>query len=309
MSALAALYDSWVAQMAARPDMSIDEIRGLFEQWGDVTTEPDGVEYAPADAGGIPALWAIPQGAAPGRVLLCFHGGGYALGSPQSHRKLFGHFAAAFGCRALVIDYRRAPEHIHPAQVEDAVQAYRWLIDEQGFAPEHVLFVGDSAGGALAISAMLKARDSGLPLPAGSIPMAPYLDTEARGESYVTNGEIDRLGSRDTTLAFMPVFLGPEGDLHDPLANPLHADVAGLPPMLVQVGGQDVLLDDSKAFCEKVKAAGGEVSLEIEPTGQHVYQFEAGNSPAADAAIRRAAAWGRARLGLTQDAAADRGRA
>lgn len=305
MSALAALYDSWVAQMTARPDMALDEVRVLFEQWGDVTAEPEGVDYAPADAGGIPALWAIPEGAAPGHVLLCFHGGGYALGSPQSHRKLYGHFARAFGCRALVIDYRRAPEHVHPAQVDDAVSAYRWLIGELGVAPDHVLFVGDSAGGALAISAMLKARDSGLPLPAGAIPMAPYLDTEARGESYVANDALDRLGSRDATLAFMPVFLGPDGDPHDPLANPLHADLPGLPPLLVQVGGHDVLLDDSRAFCDRARAAGADVSLEIEPGGQHVYQFEAGNCPVADAAIRRAAAWGRARLGLapgrTQD--------
>jgi monoterpene epsilon-lactone hydrolase len=298
MSALASLYDSWVAQMSARPDMPFDEIRALFDQWGDVTTEPDGVEYLEGAADGIPALWAVPQGAAPDAVLLCFHGGGYALGSIHSHRKLYGHFAKAFGCRALIIDYRRAPEHVHPAQVEDAVRAYRWLIEDQGLSPADILFVGDSAGGALSISSMLLARDRGLPMPAGAIPMAPYLDTEAKGESYVTNGEVDRLGSRDATLAFIPVFLGPDGDPHDPLASPLHADLAGLPPMLIQVGGHDVLLDDSRAFYEKAKAASLEVALEIDPGMQHVYQFEAGNCPVADAAIRRAADWGRQRLGL-----------
>jgi len=298
MSALASLYDSWVAQMSARPDMPLEEIRGLFDQWGDVTAEPGGVEYVEGAASGIPALWAVPEGAVPDRVLLCFHGGGYALGSIESHRKLYGHFAKAFGCRALIIDYRRAPEHVHPAQVEDAVQAYRWLIEDQGLNPSHVLFVGDSAGGALSISALLLARDRGLPLPAGAVPMAPYLDTEAKGESYVANAEVDRLGSREATLAFIPVFLGPEGNPHDPLANPLHAELSGLPPMLIQVGGHDVLLDDSRAFYAKAKAAGLAITLEIDADMQHVYQFEAGNCAVADAAIRRAAEWGRKRLGL-----------
>ncbi|WP_324741384.1 alpha/beta hydrolase [Tsuneonella sp. CC-YZS046] len=298
MSALASLYDSWVAQMSARPDMPLEEIRGLFDQWSDVTAEPEGVEYVEGAASGIPALWAVPAGAVPDRVLLCFHGGGYALGSIHSHRKLYGHFARAFGCRALIIDYRRAPEHVFPAQVEDTVLAYRWLIEGQGFAPEHVLLVGDSAGGALCISTLLLVRDRGLPLPAGAIPMAPYLDTEAKGGSYVSNAELDRLGSREATLAFIPVFLGPEGDPHDPLANPLHADLSGLPPMLIQVGGHDVLLDDSRAFFEKAKAAGLDVALQVDPDMQHVYQFEAGNCPVADAAIRRAAEWGRKRLGL-----------
>ncbi len=298
MSALASLYDSWVAQMSARTDMPLEEIRGLFDQWGDVTAEPGGVEYVEGAASGIPALWAVPEGAVPDRVLLCFHGGGYALGSIESHRKLYGHFAKAFGCRALIIDYRRAPEHVHPAQVEDAVQAYRWLIEDQGLNPSHVLFVGDSAGGALSISALLLARDQGLPLPTGAVPMAPYLDTEAKGESYVANAEVDRLGSREATLAFIPVFLGPEGNPHDPLANPLHAELSGLPPMLIQVGGHDVLLDDSRAFYAKAKAAGLDITLEIDADMQHVYQFEAGNCAVADAAIRRAAEWGRKRLGL-----------
>lgn len=300
MSRLASLYQSWVDQMAARPDMPLEDVRALFDQWGDVTAEPEGVSYEDADIDGMAALWAIPEKASVGCALLCFHGGGYALGSIQSHRKLYGHFARAFGCPAVIIDYRRAPEHAHPAQVEDAVRAYRWLIGDQGFVPGKVLFVGDSAGGALSISSLLLARDSGLPLPAGAIPMAPYLDTEAKGESYVTNDAHDRLGSRDATLAFIPVFLGPDGDPHDPLANPLFADLTGLPPMLIQVGGHDVLLDDSRAFAAKAREAGVDVTLEIDPDMQHVYQFEAGNCAVADAAIARAAEWGRARLGLTE---------
>lgn len=297
MEGLAALYDRWVNAMAGDPDMPMEQIRALFDEWGDVTTEPDGVDYEEDEIADMRALWAKPDGGDADRVLLCFHGGGYALGSIESHRKLYGHFARAFACSALIIDYRLAPEHPHPAQVEDATAAYRALIDTRGFAPDKVMLIGDSAGGALAITAMLRARDLGLPLPAASIPMAPYLDTEAKGQSYIDNAELDRLGSRDSTLAFMPVFLGPEGNLHDPLANPLHADLAGLPPMLIQVGGHDVLLDDARAFAERARAAGCDVTLEVDPDMQHVYQFEAGNNPVADAAIRRAAAWGRARTG------------
>ncbi len=299
MSALAALYDRWVAAMAAEPEMPMEGVRALFEQWGDVTAEPDGIRYEEQDVDGMAALWAIPDVAATDRALLCLHGGGYALGSMRSHRKLYGHFAKAFGCPALIIDYRRAPEHVHPAQVEDAVKAYRWLLESRNIHSSRILFVGDSAGGALAITALLHARESGLPMPAGSIPMAPYLDGEAKGESYATNAEVDRLGSRESTLAFYPVFLGPEGDLADPLANPLHADLSGLPPLLIQVGGHDVLLDDSRAFYEKAKAAGIDVTLQVEPEMQHVYQFEAGNCPKADAAIRRAAEWGRSLLDNT----------
>ena len=297
MSALARLYDSWVAAMEAQPDMPIEGVRALFDQWGDVTAEPAGVTYEAADVAGMAALWALPEVPVDARaVLLCFHGGGYALGSIHSHRKLYGHFARATGCRALIIDYRRAPEHTHPAQVQDAAAAYRHLLEEAGVPSEKVLFVGDSAGGALAISAMLLARDQGLPMPAGSIPMAPYLDTGAEGESYVTNAELDRLGSREATLAFIPVFLGPEGDPHDPLASPLRADLSGLAPLFVQVGGHDVLLDDARSFCAKAQAAGCDVTLEIDPGMQHVYQFEAGNCAIADAAIARAAHWARARL-------------
>jgi acetyl esterase/lipase len=298
MSALARLYDRWVAAMAADPAMPIEGVRALFDQWGDVTAEPDGVSYQAADVAGMAALWAVPEAMADAQAMvLCFHGGGYALGSLHSHRKLYGHFARALGCRALIIDYRRAPEHTHPAQVEDAVSAYRFLLESEGVPPGKILFAGDSAGGALAISALLLARTQGLPMPAGSIPMAPYLDTEAKGESYVANAELDRLGSREATLAFIPVFLGPDGDPHDALANPLCADLAGLPPMLIQVGGHDVLLDDSRAFAAKAHEAGVDVTLEIDPEMQHVYQFEAGNCNVADAAIARAGNWGRARLG------------
>lgn len=298
MCALADLYQSWAESMQARPDMSIGDIRDLFEHWGDVTGEPGGVDYIEDDAGGIACMWANPKGGARDRVLLCMHGGGYALGSMYSHRKLYGHFAKAFGVRALIVNYRRAPEHLHPGPLDDVVSVYQWLLTNDKIAPENIIFLGDSAGGALAISTMLRARERGLPLPAAAISLAPYLDVEATGASYEINANKDKLGSREATLAFVSVFLGPDGNRKDPLANPLLADLKGLPPMLLQVGGDDVLLDDSKAFLAKAQASGVDVTLEIEPDMQHVYHFLAGASPEADAAVWRAAAWGRTKINL-----------
>jgi acetyl esterase/lipase len=289
--ALEALYADWRRTIDTAPDTPLADIRAMFEHWGDVTAEPAGVSYHEIEAGGRPALWAIPDNCAADRVLLCLHGGGYVLASMRSHRKLYGHIARAVGCRALIPEYRRAPEHPHPAQVTDVVQAYDWLLSSEGISPEHVAFVGDSAGGALAITALLLARDRGMQLPAASVPIAPYVDTEALGASYVTNATHDRLGARDATLAFMALFLGENGDRHDPLANPLRADLRGLPPMLVQVGGHDVLVDDSRQFHERARAHGVDVILEIAPGQQHVFHFMAGSDQAADAAIARIAAW------------------
>lgn len=297
MTSLAELYASWRATIDASPNMPLDDIRDLFEHWGDVTREPGGVDYVEDDLGSFRALWARPKEGSRGHILLCLHGGGYVLGSMYSHRKLYGHFAKAVGCDALIVDYRRAPEHPHPGPVEDAVAAYRWLLD-RGLDPSCIVFVGDSAGGALVLSAMLRARDCDMPLPAAGMAMAPYLDTEAKGESYTTNAQRDRLGSREATLQFIDLLLGPDGDRRDPTVNPLHADLKGLPPLLIQVGGDDVLLDDSRAFTAKARATGVETTLEIDPDEQHVFQFMAGHAPAADAAIARASQWIRRKLDI-----------
>ena len=160
--------------------------------------------------------------------------------------------------------------------------------------PDQIVLLGDSAGGALAISALLLIRDRKRPAPAGAIALAPYLDTEALGRSYDTNATHDLLGSRDATLHFIDLFLGPDGDRRDPLANPLHADPAGLPPILLQTGGYDVLLDDSTRFAAIAHAAGVDVTLQITPNQQHVFHFMAGRHSDADRAIQAAAAWLRA---------------
>jgi monoterpene epsilon-lactone hydrolase len=293
------LYTGWLKTISANPAIALEEIRELFEHWGDVTSEPRAVDYIEIDAGGVEAMWAIPKRGSADRALLCIHGGGYVLSSMYSHRKLYGHFAKATGCRALIVNYRRAPEHAHPGPVDDVVLAYRWLLQQQTHLPQHIAFLGDSAGGALAITAMLRARENGLPLPAAAIALAPYIDVEALGESYDTNAGKDKLGSRAATLQFVNLVLGETGDRRAPLINPLFADLRGLPPLLLQVGGHDVLLDDSRAFHAKAQAAGADSSLEVIPSMQHVFHVLAGTDERADEAIARAARWVRPKLGLT----------
>jgi len=291
------LYRSWIAALGANPEMPLDELRAMFEHWGDVTAEPGGVDYIEVDAGGVPALWAVPKGCAQDRVLLCSHGGGYVTGSMYTHRKVYGHFAKAIGCRALIVHYRRAPDHVHPAPVDDMTQAYKWLLD-QGISPKHIALTGDSAGGGLAITTLLRAREQGLPMPAATMPLSPWLDMEGSGASFETNREKDVLVTRDIIQNMAAMFLGEKGNKQDTLANPLHGDLRGLPPVYIQVGGYETLLSDSQNLAEAVRRADGEVKIDVYPEMQHVFQFLAGVAPEADKAIQDIAAWVKPKLGL-----------
>jgi monoterpene epsilon-lactone hydrolase len=292
--ALKTLYQSWVERMAANPEMGLPEMRDMFEEWHLATAEPEDVSYAEVDAGGIPALWCTPAASAQDRVIVYTHGGGYVVGSMHTHRKLAGHLARAAGCRALVIDYRRAPEFPHPAPVEDAVTAYRWLLD-QGIEPGHIATCGDSAGGGLCTSMVLKARDEGLPVPAGIMPLSPWYDMEGKGASLDGNAAVDVLVQREILMGMAATFLG-DGSPSDPLANPLYAELAGLPPVLIQVGGDETLLDDSHRFADRARAAGVDVTVEVYPEMQHVFHFLAGRAPEADEAMAQLGAWARDRL-------------
>jgi acetyl esterase/lipase len=214
-----------------------------------------------------------------------------------SHRKVYGHFAKAIGCRALIVHYGRAPENVHPGPVNDMAKAYRWLLD-QGITPNHLALTGDSAGGGLAITTILRAREQGLPLPAATMPLSPWLDMEGTGGTFETNKERDVLVAREIIQTMATTFLGESGDRRHPLANPLHADLRGLPPIYIQVGGHETLLDDSHALAEAVRRADGEVRLDVCPGMQHVFHFLAGVAPEADEAIGKLAAWVRPKLSL-----------
>jgi epsilon-lactone hydrolase len=294
---LITLYKGWIAALGNNPEMPLDELRAMFEHWGDVTAEPGGVDYIETDAGGVPALWAVPKGCVRDRVLLCSHGGGYVTGSMFTHRKVYGHFAKAIGCRALIVDYGRAPENVHPGPVNDMATTYAWLLD-QGIDPGHIALTGDSAGGGLAITTILRVREQGLPMPAATMPLSPWLDMDGSGATFETNKDRDALVAREIIQGMAATFLGEGGNRRDPLANPLHGDLRGLPPVYIQVGGYETLLDDSHALAEALRRADGEVLLDVYPEMQHVFHFLAGVAPEADEAIAKLAAWVRPRLGL-----------
>lgn len=283
--------------MGANPEMTLDEMRDMFDHWGDLTAEPGGVDYLEVDAAGVEAMWAVPKGCSEDRVVLCAHGGGFVAGSMYTHRKVFGHLAKAIGCKALIIHYRRAPEHQHPSQIDDAVTAYGWLLD-QGYEPSNICTTGDSAGGALCTSMLLGIRNQELPLPAAAMPISPWYDPEGAGESLKTNADKDMLVKEEVLKGMASAFLG-DTSPRDPMANLLHSDdLAGLPPIYIQVGGDEALVDDSLRFEKKAKDAGVDVQVDIYPEMQHVFHMMAGRAPEADDAIRKQADWVRPKLGL-----------
>lgn len=294
---LTELYQSISGAFAAKPDMGIEEMRSEMERLGDVTAEPGGVDYIETDADGVDAMWAIPKACMEDRVLLCAHAGGYAAGSMYSHRKMYAHYAKKIGCQALIVNYRLAPESPHPAQVNDMARAYCWLID-QGITSNHIAIAGDSAGGGLAITTLLRLRELGVPLPAASMPLSPWIDMELAGTSFATNATRDLLISREMAGYMASNFLGEEGDRRDPLASPLFADLTGLPPVYIQVGACEVLLDDSRALACALEKAGVDVTLEEFPGMQHIFNLLAGVAPEADEAIEKYARWVRPKMGL-----------
>ncbi|WP_372911243.1 alpha/beta hydrolase [Salinigranum sp.] len=290
------IYSGWTERMAADPEMDLRVVREMFETGHLAAAEPERATYAEVDAGGIPALWCIPEDCASDRVLLYCHGGGYMVGSMHLSRKVAAHIAKTAGIRALVIDYRLAPEHPHPAPVEDAVTAYRWLTSEE-IRPEHIATCGDSAGGNLCTAMVLKLRDEGDPLPAAIVPMAPWYDMEMTGESLDSNAATDSLVNREMVEVMAATFLG-DGSPTDPLANILRADLTGLPPVLIHVSTTEALVDDTRRFAARAEESGVDVTVEAVPDVPHVYPYMAGRDPEADRAVERMGEWVRPRLGL-----------
>ena len=291
---LRALYADWSVLLAGQPELTMRLLRSIFDEWHQPTREPEDVTYREETVGGVPGIWALPIGADLSKVLLYTHGGGFAVGSAASHRKLAGHVAKALGVSAFVLDYRRAPEHPHPAQVEDGVAVFTALT-ERGIAAADITTIGDSAGGNLAVAIPLALRERGLPLPGRVIAFSPWLDMECNGESLVTNADTDALITVPLLEGMIAgVLAGGEIDPTTALANPLYADFAGFPRLYINAGGAEALLDNATRLAERAKAAGADVTLSIADGMQHVFPFLAGNAPEADDEIAGIAAWYRA---------------
>jgi acetyl esterase/lipase len=248
---------------------------------GDVTCEA-------VEAGGVKAEWITPPNAASDRVILYLHGGGYVMGSINTHRAMVARVARASQAKALALDYRLAPEHPFPAAAEDATAAYRWLL-AQGYKPNKMVIAGDSAGGGLALAALISIRDANLPLPACGVPISPWTDMEGTGASMKTNASKDPMvvSSGNGGLFNMAKAYVGMGDPKNPLASPLHADYKGLPPLLIQVGGTETLLDDSTRVAEKARAAGVKVDIEVWDEMPHVWHVFAKLLPEGQLAIDR----------------------
>jgi acetyl esterase/lipase len=284
--------------MAANPGLDIVSRRAILDVMEELATEPADVTYQEIVAAGQRAVWVNPIGAAADRVILFFHGGGFIAGSINCHRKLAAHLAKAAGCRALIPAYRLAPENPFPAQVDDALGIYQWLLEE-GFAPSHIATAGDSAGGNLATSVCLRARAENLPLPAAIIGISPWLDMEANGWSLDTNAERSAIGSREGYRQIAGMLLKGH-DPTDPFANPLYADLTGFPPIYLSAGSEEALLDNPMRLAEAAEKAHVDVTLRIAEGMQHVYEFMAGRAPEADEAIADMATWLRPKIGLQE---------
>ncbi len=250
---------------------------------------PSGVQVRDTEVNGVPALWIEPSNAVAGRAVLYLHGGGYVVLSARSHVRLAAAIAVSARCAVLSLDYRLAPEHPHPAAVTDALAGYRWLLDN-GFAPSNIAISGDSAGGGLTVATLLAARAAGLAQPVAAVPLSPWVDLEGTGESMKTNADRDLIVGHAGLSGMADLFVG-GGSKRDPLAAPLHADLHGIAPLYIQVGGDETLLDDSTRLATRAAHAGVDVRLDVFPEMQHVFQTGVGQVPEADDAVARIGAY------------------
>jgi monoterpene epsilon-lactone hydrolase len=269
----------------ALAELSIEEQRAAFDMLTSQFQPAEDVRCERVDAGGVPAEWITTPEAAHERAIYYLHGGAYVMGSINTHREMISRLSRAAGARALAIEYRLAPENPFPAAVEDSTAAYRWLLST-GVDPARLVIAGDSAGGGLTMATLVALRDAGDPLPAAAVCLSPWVDMEGLGGSMITRAEADPMTQRESLLQTAKAYLG---DAHPrtPLAAPLYADLRGLPPLLIQVGTAETLLDDATRLAERAKSAGVDVALEVWDDMFHVWQFFAGMLPEGQQAIDR----------------------
>jgi monoterpene epsilon-lactone hydrolase len=248
----------WSNPVAAKG--SIEQRRSEF-QTALAQFQPAGDVICQAvDAGGVPAEWITAPGAQQEKVIYYLHGGGYTMGSIGTHREVVSRLSRAAGARALLIDYRLAPENRFPAALEDAKAGYRWLLSI-GVKPSHLVIAGESAGGGLTVATLITLRDSHVPLPAAGICMSPWVDMECLGNSMVTKSSIDPQVRQDDLKMNAEAYLG-EADARTPLAAPIYGNLKGLPPLLIQVGTAEILFDDATRLAERARLDGVDVVFE-----------------------------------------------
>ena len=279
-------------------DRVIRKVQGIYQGWNRETTirqmrdDWDAAFWSGSiaartqddSADGVAVRWVNASQAAGNRVLMYLHGGGFKMGSLKSHHDFMARLSLAADCRVLGVSYRLAPEHIFPAQLDDTLSAYRWLLSS-GHRPDNIILAGDSAGGCLVASALLALRDNGERLPAAAVMLSALTDLEAGGDSYANCAAQDPIHNRKLIQTLARQYLGAGGDARNPLASPLHGELHGLPPLLLHVGSRETGLDDSVQFAAKAQAAGVTVRLVNWPGMIHFFQQFAGQLPEARSAI------------------------
>ncbi len=270
----------------------LDARRKLIDQYFRVhpsTSEILG-QWHPVRTGHIPMEWVVADGADPSRRILYIHGGSWISGSLAGYRAFASRVSQAAGAAVLAVDYRLAPEHRFPAGLEDCVQAYQWMREQGPDAktPAGATYLmGDSAGGNLALAALLKIRDAELPLPAAVIALSPATDFTCGSPSLVSRASVDPIINPLILPALIPVYLAGNAPPTDPYASPLFGDYRGMPPLLLQVGDAEVLLDDSTRLAKHAAEQGCEVTLEVWDGMPHVFQGFAPFLPEASEAIAK----------------------
>ena len=256
-------------KMPTLGSLSLEQERANLDEGGARFLVPDDVTQEVIDADGVPAEFLVAPGAADDRVVLYLHGGGYVIGSIKSHRYLMQNISRHAGVKTLGLDYRLAPENPFPAAVEDATKAYCWLL-AQGYKAKNIAIAGDSAGGGLTLATLVNLRDKGIDLPAAGVLISPWADLSREAESVQARADIDPMVKPEGLYSLGDKYLNGT-DAKNPLASPVFADMTGLPPLCIHVGGKEILYDDAITVADKARAAGVEVELLDEPELFHVW--------------------------------------
>ena len=274
----------WIAKKL-NAEKTVPEQRAAFEFIGKLSMLPFKTKIKPVDVDTVSAQWISVGNFVEDCVVLYLHGGGYNIGSPYTHRDLAARISKASGARTLLIDYRLAPEHPYPAAVDDAVTAYRWLL-ENGYSPQNIAVSGDSAGGGLTIATLVSLRDAGEPMPAAAVCLSAWTDLGGTGESIQSRLQSDPLLTPDWLQLLAKNYIR-NNDPRTPLISPIYADLHDLPPILIQVGSDEILLSDSSRLAERALDAGVDITLDVWQGMWHNWHFFAALMPEAKQSIQQ----------------------
>lgn len=240
-----------------------EEMRHNFSTGFTLPPHPSAIVEA-VDANGVPADWITTPNSVPDRVILYLHGGAFVVGSRETYRRIASDLSEATAAKVLLIDYRLAPEHPYPAALEDAVTAYQWLINECGLESRYIAIAGDSAGGNLVINTLVSLRNAEEALPSAAFVISPYVDLARTGKTFQTKAQVDLLVTHELLKTINAMYL-PSGDFQNPSVSPLYADLSKLPPMLIHVGTEEILLDDALRLARQAALADVAVELKVWP--------------------------------------------